>query len=198
MKTKVKKGKGHYTNGGKSMKTKGKKGKGHYIKGGMKTKSKKRGKKFMKGGGWESWKDAEGEVAFLVEDVGKMDIIISGNDRKDVKKNSNSLTEMGFDYLSEQEIMSGGVNAAGRDVGAYNLINKGVGNTLTLLNGDRLLNSADYQTELLGGNFVPTLTGDYNLISSIDLDGFEILKDGASAIYGSNAVAGVVNNVNRL
>ena len=48
MKTKVKKGKGHYTNGGKSMKTKGKKG--HYTKGGMKTKSKKRGKKFMKGG----------------------------------------------------------------------------------------------------------------------------------------------------
>ena len=50
MKTKVKKGKGHCTKGGKSMKTKGKKGKGHYTKGGMKTKSKKRGKKFMKGG----------------------------------------------------------------------------------------------------------------------------------------------------
>ena len=50
MKTKVKKGKGHCTKGGKSMKTKNKKGKGHHTKGGMKTKSKKRGKKFMKGG----------------------------------------------------------------------------------------------------------------------------------------------------
>ena len=50
MKTKVKKCKGNYTNGGESIKIKNKKGKGHHTKGGMKTKSKKRGKKFMKGG----------------------------------------------------------------------------------------------------------------------------------------------------
>ena len=45
MKTKVKKGKGHCTKGGKSMKTKVKKGKGHCTKGGksMKTKVKKGG-----------------------------------------------------------------------------------------------------------------------------------------------------------
>jgi outer membrane receptor for ferrienterochelin and colicin len=43
------------------------------------------------------------------------------------------------------------LTAARGDVGAYNLRNMGVGNTLTLLNGRRLVNNAGYQTELLGG-----------------------------------------------
>ena len=106
-----------------------------------------------------------------------------------------NMAEMGLNYFSEQEAMSGGVNAARGDVGAYNLRNMGVGNTLVLLNGRRLVNSAGYQTELLGGDFVPTLTVNSNLIPSTGLDRVEVLKDGASAIYGADAVAGVVNNV---
>ena len=77
-----------------------------------------------------------------------------------------NMAEMGLNYFSEQEAMSGGVNAARGDVGAYNLRNMGVGNTLVLLNGRRLVNSAGYQTELLGGDFVPTLTVNSNLIPS--------------------------------
>jgi outer membrane receptor protein involved in Fe transport len=106
-----------------------------------------------------------------------------------------NMAEMGLNYFTEQEAMSGGVNAARGDIGAYNLRNMGVGNTLVLLNGRRLVNSAGYQTELLGGDFVPTLTVNSNLIPSTGLDRVEILKDGASAIYGADAVAGVVNNV---
>jgi hypothetical protein len=53
--------------------------------------------------------------------------------------------------------VSGGVNAARGDVGAYNLRNMGVGNTLSLLNGRRLVNNAGYQTEYIGGDFVPTV-----------------------------------------
>ena len=103
--------------------------------------------------------------------------------------------EQGQNYFTEAEDASGGVNASRGDVGAYNLRNLGVGNTLTLLNGRRLVNSPGYQTELVGGDFVPTVSVNANLIPVTGLDRVEILRDGASAIYGADAVAGVVNNV---
>ena len=106
-----------------------------------------------------------------------------------------NVAEQGLNYFSEAESDSGGVNSARGDVGAYNLRNIGVGNTLVLLNGRRLVNNAGYQTELLGGDFVPTMSVNTNLIPSNALDRVELLKDGASAIYGADAVAGVVNNV---
>ena len=106
-----------------------------------------------------------------------------------------NITEQGLNYFSEAESDSGGVNSARGDVGAYNLRNIGVGNTLVLLNGRRLVNNAGYQTELLGGDYVPTMSVNTNLIPSNALDRVELLKDGASAIYGADAVAGVVNNV---
>jgi outer membrane receptor protein involved in Fe transport len=106
-----------------------------------------------------------------------------------------NLAEQGLNYFSEAESDSGGVNSARGDVGAYNIRNMGVGNTLTLLNGRRLVNNAGYQTELLGGDYVPTMSVNSNLIPTMGLDRVELLKDGASAIYGADAVAGVVNNV---
>ena len=106
-----------------------------------------------------------------------------------------NVVEQGLNYFSEAESDSGGVNSARGDVGAYNLRNIGVGNTLVLLNGRRLVNNAGYQTELLGGDYVPTMSVNTNLIPSNALDRVELLKDGASAIYGADAVAGVVNNV---
>ena len=106
-----------------------------------------------------------------------------------------NIAEQGVNYFTEAESDSGGVNSARGDVGAYNLRNMGVGNTLVLLNGRRLVNNAGYLTELLGGDFVPTMSVNSNLIPSNALDRVELLKDGASAIYGADAVAGVVNNV---
>ena len=106
-----------------------------------------------------------------------------------------NIAEQGVNYFTEAESDSGGVNSARGDVGAYNLRNMGVGNTLVLLNGRRLVNNAGYQTELLGGDFVPTMSVNSNLIPSNALDRVELLKDGASAIYGADAVAGVVNKV---
>ena len=100
-----------------------------------------------------------------------------------------------MNFFNENEFVSGGVNAARGDVGAYNLRNMGVGNTLSLLNGRRLVNNAGYQTEYIGGDFVPTLTVNTNSIPVNGLDRLEVLKDGASALYGADAVAGVVNNV---
>ena len=109
-----------------------------------------------------------------------------------------NIAEQGVNYFTEAESDSGGVNSARGDVGAYNLRNMGVGNTLVLLNGRRLVNNAGYQTELLGGDYVPTMSVNSNLIPTNALDRVELLKDGASAIYGADAVAGVVNNVLQL
>ena len=87
------------------------------------------------------------------------------------------------------------MNSARGDIGAFNLRNLGTGNTLVLLNGRRMVNAASYQTEQVGGSFVPVNTVNSNTIPVYGMDRIEILKDGASAIYGADAVAGVVNNV---
>lgn len=105
------------------------------------------------------------------------------------------IPENGQNFLSEAENISGGVNSARGDVGAYNLRNLGTGNTLILLNGRRMVNSATYQTEQVGGSFVPVNSANVNIIPIFALDQVEVLRDGASAIYGADAVAGVVNHV---
>ena len=106
-----------------------------------------------------------------------------------------NMVEQGNNFFNESEETSGGVNAARGDVGAYNLRNMGVGNTLVLLNGRRLVNNAGYQTELIGEDYIPTMTVNSQAIPVLNLDRVEVLRDGASAIYGADAVAGVVNNV---
>jgi iron complex outermembrane receptor protein len=67
-----------------------------------------------------------------------------------------------------------------------NLRGLGDGNTLVLLNGRRLANYA-------------FLSGTVNLsaIPLAAIDRVEVLKDGASSVYGSDAVAGVVNFITR-
>ncbi len=105
------------------------------------------------------------------------------------------LPENGQNFLNEAGGIGGGVNAARGDVGAYNLRNLGTGNSLVLLNGRRLVNSASYQTEEVGGSFVPVNSVNSNTIPVVGLQRLEVLRDGASAIYGADAVAGVVNHV---
>ncbi len=105
------------------------------------------------------------------------------------------MAEQGQNYFSESENISGGVNSARGDIGAFNLRNLGTGNTLVLLNGRRMVNSAAYQTEEVGGSFVPVNTVNVQSLPITGLRRAEVLKDGASAIYGADAVAGVVNYV---
>ena len=106
----------------------------------------------------------------------------------------DSIPEMGQNFFNESDT-AGSVNAARGDVGAINLRNLGTGNTLTLLNGRRLVNMATYQTEEVGGSFVPVNSVNSRHIPVFGLERVEILRDGASAIYGADAVAGVVNTV---
>ena len=105
------------------------------------------------------------------------------------------IPENGQNFFSESQNIGGGVNAARGDIGTYNLRNLGTGNTLVLLNGRRMVNSASYQTEEVGGSFVPVNSVNVNTIPVNGLNRVEILRDGASAIYGADAVAGVVNHV---
>ena len=60
-----------------------------------------------------------------------------------------NIVEQGQNYFTEAEDASGGVNASRGDMGAYNLRNLGVGNTLTLLNGCLLYTSPSPRDGLL-------------------------------------------------
>ncbi len=105
------------------------------------------------------------------------------------------IPENGNNFFNEAENISGGVNAARGDVGAFNLRSLGTGNTLVLLNGRRLVLAPQYQTEEVGGSFVPVNSVNSNTIPVYGVQRVEVLRDGASAIYGADAVAGVVNTV---
>lgn len=84
---------------------------------------------------------------------------------------------------------SGGINSARGDVASINLRELGTGNTLLLINGRRMVLNPGFQTELL----VPVVSPDTNTIPVGGVDRVEVLRDGASPIYGADAVAGVVN-----
>jgi iron complex outermembrane recepter protein len=80
--------------------------------------------------------------------------------------------------------LGGGVNSF--NASAFNLGGLGPGATLTLLNGHRLAPAGNE------GAFV-----DISMIPLTVVDHIDVLNDGASAIYGADAVAGVVNIVTR-
>lgn len=69
----------------------------------------------------------------------------------------------------------------------------GSGNTLVLVNGRRLAPHPISQAE--GG--VPSLAVNINQLPTAAIQRVEILRDGASAIYGADAAAGVVNAILR-
>jgi outer membrane receptor protein involved in Fe transport len=85
----------------------------------------------------------------------------------------------------------GSSNSARGDVNSISLRNIGSGNTLVLLNGRRTVVHPTTQAESL----VPVFTYNTNAIPVAGLKRVEVLRDGAGAIYGSDAVAGVINTV---
>jgi outer membrane receptor protein involved in Fe transport len=85
-------------------------------------------------------------------------------------------------------------NAARGDVNSVNLRSLGVGNTLVLLNGRRLVQHPTSQGTSDTGT-VPVQSFNSNSLPVSGLERLEVLLDGAAAIYGADAVAGVVNTV---
>jgi iron complex outermembrane receptor protein len=101
-----------------------------------------------------------------------------------------SLPQVG-DMMFDNTDTASNLNAARGDVGSVNLRNLGTGNTLLLVNGRRMVNHPGTQTE----NYVPRQTANINAIPLYGVKRMETLLGGASALYGSDAVAGVMNVV---
>jgi iron complex outermembrane receptor protein len=84
-----------------------------------------------------------------------------------------------------------GPNQARGDVASANLRGLGSGNTLVLLDGRRMVGHPGTQQE----GSVPVQVVNLNTIPATALKRVEVLRDGGAALYGSDAVAGVLNNV---
>lgn len=102
-----------------------------------------------------------------------------------------SIPQVGTAAFNEQNAST--QNSARGDVSSVNLRDLGTGNTLLLINGRRMTLHPGFQTELL----VPVVSADANEIAPGSVRRLEVLRDGASAIYGADAVAGVVNTILR-
>ncbi|HEX5959818.1 MAG TPA: TonB-dependent receptor [Rhodanobacteraceae bacterium] len=92
-----------------------------------------------------------------------------------------NLTVSGTPAISRQAVLSSGESVGGYYIDIHNL---GAERTLILLNGKRLGVTEDGIADL---QQIP--------VSAIER--IEVLKDGASAIYGSDAIGGVVNIITR-
>jgi len=113
----------------------------------------------------------------------------------DRKQLSQSGAQTMTDVVRTMNINSGSdlnanVNSASPGSAQFNLRGLGVGSTLVLLNGRRLTTVGTGSED--GSSFV-----DINNIPLAVIERVEVLKGGASAIYGSDAVAGVVNIITR-
>lgn len=95
------------------------------------------------------------------------------------------------DVQFQESRTTGNLNDARGDNASINLRSVGTGNTLVLINGRRMILTPGTQTE----NFVPVQTANTNSIPIGAIRRMEVLRDGAAAIYGADAVAGVVNVV---
>ncbi len=101
-------------------------------------------------------------------------------------------------YTSVDEILQSQPSMAGKAVGSttnngsdgvaqVDLRGMGANRTLVLLNGRRMVNSGSGADSSVDLNTIPVA-----MIARV-----EILKDGASAVYGSDAIAGVVNIITK-
>ena len=138
-----------------------------------------------------------------VEEVERIAVTGSRINRTDVETaspvtviSSDFITKSGF--TSVQEILAMQPAASGMSLGAtsnngsggsatVNLRGMGVERTLVLLNGRRMVASGTGADAAVDLNTIPVA-----MIQTI-----EILKDGASAVYGSDAIAGVVNIITK-
>jgi len=88
------------------------------------------------------------------------------------------------------ESTQGGAGARG-DIAAISMRGLSSGSTLVLLNGRRMASQGISSNE----DGVPALSVNSNVMPVKGLERVDVLRDGASSIYGSDAVAGVVNFV---
>ena len=125
------------------------------------------------------------DLASPVQNVGKDDFDSIG--AKNLQDVIDTLT-INTGSQGNSDIFTAGYTTGTSNI---NLRGLGVASTLVLLNGRRTAVSSVPTTD--GVLFVDT----NSLVPNIAVDRLEVLKDGASAIYGSEAVAGVANFITR-
>ena len=99
---------------------------------------------------------------------------------------ANLTINTGSQFNSDLQGQGGTVGTAG-----FNLRGLGLNSTLVLLNGNR---SVEYA---INNNVGDTFVDINSLVPQIAIERIDVLKDGAAALYGSDAVAGVANFVTR-
>src|SRR5438128_1699290 len=128
-------------------------------------------------------KRIEGETALPVTVISRQEIEKTG--ATTAAELLNTLSAVGAGGYS----LAQGIGEAGRP-GNTSVSLRGLGdtNTLILLNGRRL---ANYAFSITGG------ATNLNQIPVSAIERVEVLKDGASAIYGTDAIGGVINFILR-
>lgn len=107
----------------------------------------------------------------------------------DLKKQGITTIEQVMSNLSISQSQQGTSQAVGLSTGGASFADlRGIGanKTLVLLNGRRLANNA-----------FDSSAPDLNMIPFAALERVEVLRDGASALYGSDAVGGVINFITK-
>ncbi len=122
------------------------------------------------------------EGALPVQVITANDLKAQGITTADQLISSLSSNGNGMDNLASNADVGAGSGRGNNGLSAANLRGQGSAATLVLLNGRRVASGG------LNGGVV-----DLNSIPMAALDRIEILKDGASAIYGTDAIGGVIN-----
>ena len=107
----------------------------------------------------------------------------------DLKKQGITTIEQVMSNLSMSQAQQGTSQVVGLSTGGAafaDLRGIGANKTLVLLNGRRLANNA-----------LDSSAPDLNMIPFAALERVEVLRDGASALYGSDAVGGVINFITK-
>jgi iron complex outermembrane recepter protein len=108
---------------------------------------------------------------------------------RDIKQQGLTTVEQILSTLTASQTSLGTSQAVGASTGGASFADlRGVGanKTLVLLNGRRIANNA------FDGS-----APDLNMIPMAAIDRIEVLRDGASALYGTDAIGGVINFITR-
>lgn len=107
----------------------------------------------------------------------------------DLKKAGVTTAEQAMTFIAENQSATNTTNSVGASNGGASFVDlRGLGpaRTLVLLNGQRVVNNPYLATAV-----------DLNTIPTVAIERIEVLRDGASAVYGTDAIAGVVNIITR-
>jgi iron complex outermembrane receptor protein len=110
-------------------------------------------------------------------------------DAEDLKKAGVTTVEQAMSFVAQNQSRVNTSNSIDTFRGGASFADLralGPQRTLVLLNGQRVVN-----------NPYENVGVDLNAIPAVAIDRIEVLRDGASAIYGTDAIAGVVNIITR-